>query len=282
MKRKNSFGLVYINLLIALGWSACQPHNLSPDPTQIRHQADLYQSQYLLQEAAWEYLKIGDSTAAQQSLEMMESILHSTPQKVEHMGNPLHVSDPYKAFFDHDIQGIFKIEETDSLGSVFYGPPVYQLDRLLGFNFTPLTIRRSLILPDGQEYEGSLIYFIKNCRSAQQLGRERDDKMLFFDAIICNIDRHSNNWLIRNTGEIVAIDHDRSFMYDYTGWRHSFWDQDVAQIKSPRDLGLVYERLKNLPEADFARILREPLGEERFKMFLETRQKIITILEARR
>ena len=125
------------------------------------------------------------------------------------------------------------------------------------------------------------MYFVKECASALAASAPRTDKMRFFDAIIGNVDRHTNNWLIRDNGDIVCIDHDRTFMFDHTGWAHSPWENEVASIKHPKKLGTVYERYKTLPDSAFRNAIRDYIGYNRLDLFLKTRREIIARLDAK-
>ncbi|MFQ5649414.1 MAG: hypothetical protein ACE5IY_05685 [bacterium] len=241
-----------------------------------------YLSSHLYQEAAWQCLEIGDRAMAVQILDTLRQIMHSRPVSVRKFGKPINVSETFLVRFRKGVKGIFKVEKSDSLGPVKREAAAYKLDELLGFNLTPLTIMRGIELPDGTLERGSLMYFVKNCKPAMEVGSEKTDKLRLFDAIIGNSDRHENNWLVRETGDIVAIDHNRTFRHDNTGFAVTYWHQEIQKIANPRKLGPVYERFKKIPARKFEESLRDVLEPDRLELFLSTRKEIIKRIEKRK
>ena len=126
------------------------------------------------------------------------------------------------------------------------------------------------------------MYFIRNCESAMDAGLEKNDKLKLFDAIIGNSDRHRNNWLIRDTNEIVAIDHNRAFRHDVTGFARTYWYQEIDNLETPSKLGSVYEKFKKYPVSKFEALLEDLITPDRLKVFLSTRKEIIKRIESKK
>jgi len=138
------------------------------------NQAEEYLEKKLYQEAAWEYLKIGDKTKAEKILNKLVAILMSTP--IEIRTNQIDKQAPnmmvtYRLKFEEGVEGIFKIEASDpecDCCTVKQEVAVYKIDTILGFYFTPITIYREVMLPEEQSVRGSLMYYIQNARTAYQ------------------------------------------------------------------------------------------------------------------
>lgn len=275
-----SFRLLLAFLTIVF-YYGCQPDGIKKVADRPTVSPAQYLENHLYQEAAWEYLKAGDSTAAEAALNLLSAAFEEDYIEFKPLGTRMNTSETYLLTFKNDVKGVFKVENSDTLGHVYHDPAAYKLDQLLGFNFTPYSIVRTFQTPDGDLLRGSLMYFVKECKSALSVKAPRTDRMRFFDAVIGNIDRHTNNWLIRGNGDIVCIDHDRTFLFDHTGWAHSPWESEIAKIKSTKNLGIVYERYKTLPDSVFRDAIRDDIGYNRFDLFLETRKEIIAKLEAK-
>lgn len=90
----------------------------------------------------------------------------------------------------------------------------YIISRIVGFNFVPVTILRTI---EGQE--GALQEFIDDTElldEVEQTSEIRDGlyKYWIFGHIIRNMDRHDDNLLIKN-GQVFSIDHEGSFDPDF-------------------------------------------------------------------
>jgi len=268
---------------------------LSTQIITVHHQSDQaekYLKKKLYQEAAWEYLKFGDEANAEKILNKLVRILMSTP--IEIRTNQIDKQAPnmmvtYRLKFEEGVEGIFKIEAPDPecvSCTIKQEVAVYKIDSILGFYFTPLTIYREVILPEGQSARGSLMYYIHNAKTAYQYfypGKKyarvdsfKSDKLRFFDAIIGNEDRHGANWLVRDNDEIVAIDHNRTFQHQ-TG----YWKEHLKRIKDPLSLDSILQKFKNVPETVYDRNVKEYLTAQNYRTFISARNEIIKMIERR-
>ena len=254
-----------------------------------KDRATFYVNHYLYQEAAWEYLQMGEENRAKKVRETLRAILNSQPQRIEEVGKG-NTMKTFKVTFKYAIAGIFKVEGSDMGCRSCNGEreeAVYRLDQLMGFHLTPMTIQRQVKLPGGNTANGSLMYFVQHARRAwdvygfKGVDANKSDKLRLFDAIIGNSDRHGGNWLVRDTGEIVAIDHNRTFRYGPRSHGHTFWDKEIDKIEQPWALNTVYDRFRILPDRAFEQAIRPVAGAERYFDFIEKRNKIIEHLEAR-
>ena len=89
------------------------------------------------------------------------------------------------------------------------------MSRFLGFDFVPPTVVKKV-----EDQTGSLQEFVEDATAAYAtnardiLDGERS-KLMVFDDLILNLDRHGGNYLIKN-GRIIAIDNGYSFEQAYT------------------------------------------------------------------
>ncbi|UYL08417.1 phosphatidylinositol 4-kinase [Bdellovibrio sp. SKB1291214] len=84
----------------------------------------------------------------------------------------------------------------------------YNIDKYLGLNNTPVTVIK--------EYKGeigSVQYRVKNLKdqSPYETFADDPDQLGFFDYLVANGDRHGFNYLQKEDGKLVAIDHGLSF-----------------------------------------------------------------------
>jgi hypothetical protein len=110
-------------------------------------------------------------------------------------------------FTELDMEAVFKPHQSNYSASIGSEVGAYRLDRLLGLDIVPITIRRKLS-PDGPD--GSLQYFVKNCVTGCKLDPEKQKKsaeLLLFDFFSKNIDRDPKNYLLHpQLNKIIAID----------------------------------------------------------------------------
>ena len=107
-------------------------------------------------------------------------------------------SPPLLLEFDNGVKGVWKSSETPGLnphGEIF----AYKLDRHLGENMVPATIERDL---NGKP--GTFQYYVDDANPGKV---DDPESFIFFDYLIENGDRHSDNYLVRADGRKVAIDH---------------------------------------------------------------------------
>lgn len=107
-------------------------------------------------------------------------------------------SPPLLLEFDNGVKGVWKSSETPGLnphGEIF----AYKLDRHLGENMVPATIERDL---NGKP--GTFQYYVDDAKPGKV---DDPESFIFFDYLIENGDRHSDNYLVRADGRKVAIDH---------------------------------------------------------------------------
>ena len=119
----------------------------------------------------------------------------------------------------------------------------YIISRILGLNFVPTTVLRTV---DGQE--GALQEFIEDAEfiyEVEQTPRIKDGlyKFWIFGHIIRNMDRHDDNLLIKE-GQVLSIDHEGSFdpdfqnSSDFDDFRHYYGEQ------APGDLVEIFKEFK--------------------------------------
>lgn len=184
---------------------------------------------------------------------------------------------------------------------------VYKLDRFLGLNRVPPTVRRSI---DGKE--GSVQLMVGDLN--QNFHITNPDETRLFDHLINHNDRHLNNYLVTKDGQIVAIDNGSAFNGDKIVGRPSnsflnqfdenlkFYDDFVAQAKkqgNAEDLPViksyitqeisalvgerkVYNKIRNTSEKQWRETLKNDLDQDQIATFLKRRKEIIGVVEKAR
>lgn len=236
-----------------------------------------------LQEAAWALRDLGDTARADALLARLDSVLRSPPrearpQDIDHQG----VSYTWRLRHGDGVQSVFKVD-----GSDIFCPEcgadrevaVYRIDRLLGFDLTPVTVLTE-VDDDGRTLRGSAMYFVPGATRPHEVGAAKPDRLRLFDAIIGNTDRHQNNWLLLDGGRVVAIDHNRAFEYTPTTRPKSCWETEIDALREPAGLGLPFERYRTLP-ADSLRAAAAGLDPARIDQFVAMRDRIVARVDAR-
>tara|TARA_Y100000991_G_C21972367_1_gene350140 strand:- start:1522 stop:3291 length:1770 start_codon:yes stop_codon:yes gene_type:complete len=178
------------------------------------------------QRAVWLLRENGFDKQANSLENIIQNDLISPEKLVKHHKLGLGFTKTIKTYFFDGVEGIYKPEVK------YYENPVinissnykaeilaYKLDKLIGLNMVPITS----LVRYGRERKGSQQYFLKNAYRArtmrsydgvrpqkfsQPLGRNKKlSSILFFDWLISNYDRNSDNYMILKTGKFFLIDH---------------------------------------------------------------------------
>lgn len=269
----------YLAIFICIIFAGCNnTEEASISASKPTPEAFLAQHQY--QEAAWAFRAQGDTARANTILTTLETVLKSKPDSLRQWGGK-GITRPYLVFFPNNVWGLFKRVGSDTGGTVKNEVASYRIDRLLEIDLMAMTILRDITLPNGKTVSGSLAYFIQDAKMADKLGLRTADqptKLIFFDAVIANADRHTGNWMRHNhTGEIFAIDHNRTFYHDL-GW--TWWDR----IRSITDLQAIipyHNRFKNLSDKTFKDALNGLITPAQYKAFQNARKTMIPYLDAK-
>ena len=230
-----------------------------------------------LQEAAWMAREAGDTATATILLARLDSILRSAPLTARPLGiESQGVSYTFRLGYGGGVDGIFKVDGSDIFCSscgAHREVAVYRIDQLLGFDLTPMTVFHD-IDHEGDRLTGSTMYFVHGAARPSDVGRKKPDRLRIFDAIIGNSDRHSGNWLVREDGSIVAIDHNRAFEYRPSTRPKTCWESQVDSLAAPADLGPAYERYATLPADSLAAAVADILEPEMAAAFVAMRDSI--------
>lgn len=146
----------------------------------------------------WQAREAGQhSTAEAMEAKLLEDMKSNDIKSVKSLAMG-RLSPPLLLEFDNGVKGVWKSSETPGLnphGEIF----AYRLDRHLGENMVPATIERDL---NGKP--GTFQYFVDEAKPGKV---DDPESFIFFDYLIENGDRHSDNYLVRPDGRKVAIDH---------------------------------------------------------------------------
>jgi hypothetical protein len=236
-----------------------------------------------LQEAAWALRDAGDTARAEVLLARLEAILRDPPVRARPLGmDSQGVSFTWRLDHGQGVASIFKVD-----GSDIFCPAcgadrevaTYRIDRLLGFDLTPVTVMTRIVKENGDTASGSTMYFVNDAVTPRDAGAEKPDRLRLFDAIIGNSDRHQANWLIV-AGRVVAIDHNRAFEYQPTTRPKTCWETEIDSIAEPGGLGAPWQRYRDLPTDSIRTALAglEPALADRM---VDMRDRIVARLQAR-
>jgi hypothetical protein len=162
--------------------------------------------------------------------------------------------------------------------SWMFNVAAYKLDRMLGLNLVPVSVKRrwrteqaaftwwidDVLMDEGDRLKG------KVAPSEPKSWNEQMQLVRLFDQLIYNIDRNLGNLLIARDWRVWAIDHTRAFRSHET-------------LKSPENVtrcdSQVLERLKQLDKPGLERELGDYLDEWQIGSLLARRDLIVSQIE---
>ncbi len=228
--------------------------------------AGALESQGRLQEAAWEYQKAGDAASAARVEQRLQSVLLGTPERIKAMGEEAGASDTWKLYFSGGIKGLFK-KDGSGFGNTANERAAYRVSQLLGLNLVPMTLQRSLTLPDGKTITGSVQYWMNDIGDAQ-FDAEGDyvmsQEMRFFDFLIANNDR-PGNILYKKGGGQVAIDNNLAFD-----------DELYEHVKVTVPDAKILARLRAIPKSQWMRELAPLIGKDKVEAMMMRKSEVLT------
>lgn len=237
-----------------------------------------------LQEAAWAARAAGDTARGEALLARLDSILRAPPRSAAPLAmDSQGVSYTFRLVHGSGVASLFKVDGSDIFCRACGASrevAVYRIDRLLGLDLTPMTVLRSLA-EDGDTLDGSAMYWVDAASRPSATGRNKPDRLRFLDAIIGNSDRHSGNWLVRDEGSVVAIDHNRAFDYRPSSRPKTCWESEVDSLAAPADLGAAFVRYRDLPADSLAAAVEGVLEPELAAEFVAMRDRIVDRIQRR-
>ncbi len=184
-----------------------------------------------VQESIWELRSAGHSVAAQSLESQLFSYLETgTVVSIQPLGGG--VSPSFVIEYENGLRGVFKPDRGHWASNSHAEAAAFQLDRGLGIDRVPITVRRDVPSPHrfGAEppppsaslrssttqvvdkERGSVMLLIENTLTGMSDPQMRVDPAIrFFDVLIGNHDRHAGNYLIMPNGRQIAIDHGIAF-----------------------------------------------------------------------
>ncbi len=172
--------------------------------TALRAKAESLVSQNRLQEAIWLYLDDPQGAETIAGLQQrLAAALTSDQYQIENssLGGSY---EKYVLVFSNGMKAIFKPTHH------FYEEvAAYRLDNLLQLGLVPMTLARVI---NGRS--GTVQYFVPDMvpGSVAHVGSKNFRRMIIFDFLIRNRDRHLNNFLFwSDQNRIIAIDHGLAF-----------------------------------------------------------------------
>ena len=182
-------------------------------------------------------------------------------------------------YLDESRRGITHLPggstEMNFSDSYRYERVAYLLDRELGLNMVPVAVTRNI-----KGEEGALVAWIPNAAhqfeikeppTGPQMAALAQQKaiMRLFDALILNIDRRKENWMVdKDTWKLYLIDHSRAFR-DRKELPEEFTKQ---LVRLNQDL---YTNLEALDEADLTELCEGLITGAQIKFLLARRDLIL-------
>lgn len=212
--------------------------------------------------------------------------------KIYGVTRPLHLeiecsidvdSAVFKSIDDHrrglpaKVGGFNEMNFSDSYK---YERAAYLLDRELGLNMVPAAVIREV-----KGTEGVLVSWIPNTTHESHMTKtptgpqlaelaRRKSFMRLFDALILNVDRRQENWLIdEDTWELYMIDHSRAFRI-----REKLPEEFISQ--RARLTQPIYNRLEVLDEARLTELMGDLISGLQIRALLVRRDLILDKIEA--
>ena len=151
----------------------------------------------------------------------------------------------------------------------------YLLDRELGLNMVPVAVLRKV-----RAKEGAMVAWIPNAghesqmrssRTGQQMAVLAPQKaiMRLFDALILNIDRRQENWLVdKDTWKLFLIDHSRAFQVRRQ-LPAEFTDQPARLTHS------LYRQLEAMDETKVRSLLDDLISDSQIRALLARKELIL-------
>ena len=156
-----------------------------------------------------------------------------------------------------------------------YERAAYLLDRQLGLNLVPVAVIREV-----KGTEGALVSWIpntthenqmKNLPTGPQLAElaQRKACMRLFDALILNVDRRQENWLVdQDTWELFLIDHSRAFR------GRKILPEEFSGTRARLTQG-VYKELEDLNEVELTELMGDLISRLQIRALLARRDLIL-------
>jgi hypothetical protein len=162
--------------------------------------------------------------------------------------------------------------------SWMFNVAAYKLDRMLGLNFVPVSVKRrwrteqaaytwwidDVLMDEGDRLKGQI------APPEPKSWNEQMQLVRLFDQLIYNVDRNLGNLLISRDWRVWAIDHTRAF-------------RSHGTLKVPENVtrcdGQVLERLKQLDKSTLKRQLGDYLDEWQMDALLARRDLIVSQIE---
>lgn len=167
------------------------------------------------------------------------------------------------------------IQEMNFSDSYKYERAAYLLDRELELNMVPVAVVRKY-----KASEGILVEWIDNATHESHMDRvptgtqvahlaQRKTVMRLFDALILNVDRRQENWLVdRDSFDLYLIDHSRSFRDRKT--LPPEFSQQLTRISRH-----LYDKLAALDEERITGILDELISRQQIRAMMARRDLIL-------
>ena len=187
------------------------------------------------------------------------------------------VTQPYRVVLEHEgrkLAGVWKPIDPSAhkyAESFLSEIAAYRLNRLLGMNRVPPTVRRKI----GGDW-GSLQYWVEGVSLYDEVKDSLPRtvefshdmaRMRMFDRVISNPDRNAGNFLVDAQGRIILIDHSRALAFD----GHARSKKKITPTLIDRTL---LEQLASLDLDSLAQALHGLVPRYRVKALLKERDRL--------
>ncbi len=227
----SSFKVVLLTLLLISNFS----YNCVAQETIS---AKVLQDKGKLNEAAWQFAIEGDSIKSKKILSEIENVLlfnEIDETRTDTKQNLNGMEKTFRVYFKNSpITAIFKLKRKNrKIDKVKHERAAYNISNYLDLNLVPVVVVRTISV-NGKDYYGSLMYWVDDAvtaRNARLSYKNKTDFLPFFDALISNIDRHHENWMIGLNEKIIAIDHNLAFDF-----KTNIWMDNLQEVRNPIEI----------------------------------------------
>lgn len=175
------------------------------------------------QSLIWAAKARGDvAEASRLENQLIETLKHQEIVDARPIGNG--ASKPFYVKFEDGTEGVWK----KNVGWPASGPAetaAYKLDQELGTDLVGATVPRTF-----KGVPGTVQVRVTNLMKKSK--EDNPDELSLFDYLIGNRDRHYNNYLQNNSGQLVAIDHGLAFSSESTTNGLLFFNNKVDSLKT--------------------------------------------------
>lgn len=212
----------------------------------------------------WKKMAADPAAAARLEQEISETFQHGAIVSKKAFTQEGQKNQTAYVKFANGLQGVMKWGDHSRAGKEV---AAYLVDRALGLNLVPLTLRRVM-------EDGSVVSVQLRVMGAKFGGNKIPSEMRILDLLLYNKDRHYENWLVAQ-GRPIAIDHDNN----------TFFAQllDVGQVLHPKEIygdilksnPELLKKIESISPEQWRELLSPHITKEELNSFIDRRSRLL-------